>query len=151
MLTDELRATFLTDGLSDDQLADLLAVGEEVPFASGDELFREGEPADYLWILLDGHLELSRHSGTDTTAVATTPCRVNGWAGCAWAMRAAARLSGQRGSSDDAALLPSVGSAGCGGGSVRLARSPACTRRSADRRDRCQRELVALGIAADWL
>jgi signal transduction histidine kinase len=80
MLADELRATFLTDGLTDDQIASLLAVGEEVPFAPGDELFREGEPADYLWILLEGHLELSRRSGGEK-AVMATMTNPGQWAG----------------------------------------------------------------------
>ena len=58
MLADELRAIFLFDGLTDGQLADLLAAGDEVAFEPGDELFHEGEPADSWWVLLDGTIEL---------------------------------------------------------------------------------------------
>ena len=54
MLADDLRGAFLTSELTDEQLAELIAAGEERRFAPGDELFREGEPADYLWILLEG-------------------------------------------------------------------------------------------------
>ena len=42
MQLDDLRALFIFDGVSDDQLRLLLAAGEEVPFHAGMELFREG-------------------------------------------------------------------------------------------------------------
>ena len=86
MAADPLRDTFLTSGLSDEQRTELLAVGEVTPFAPGDLLFVEGEPADHLWILLDGVIELSRQSATDRMVLATmsTPGQ---WAGGlrAWA------------------------------------------------------------------
>ena len=40
MDVEELRRLFLFDGLSDAQLGELAAAGEEVRFAEGDELFR---------------------------------------------------------------------------------------------------------------
>jgi signal transduction histidine kinase len=58
-----LRGLEIFDGLTDDQLADLVATGTEVPFARGDELFREGAPADLWWVLLDGCVDLVRHVG----------------------------------------------------------------------------------------
>jgi signal transduction histidine kinase len=80
MLADDLRSTFLTGGLTEEQLAELAAVGEERPFTSGDELFREGEPADFLWILLDGDIQLVRNTVNQTMVLATmtTPGQ---WAG----------------------------------------------------------------------
>ena len=80
MVVDDLRAAFLTAGLSDDQLSELMAVGQETPFKVGDELFREGEPADLLWILLEGQLELVRGSVNERFVLATmsTPGQ---WAG----------------------------------------------------------------------
>ncbi|MEP7201580.1 MAG: ATP-binding protein [Ilumatobacteraceae bacterium] len=80
MLGDDLRSAFLTSGLSDDQLSELLAVGTERPFTLGEELFREGEPADLLWILLEGHIELVRGSVNERFVLATmsTPGQ---WAG----------------------------------------------------------------------
>jgi CRP-like cAMP-binding protein len=71
MLVDDLRSTFLAARLSDTQLAELLAVGEERSFRTGDELFEEGRPADLMWILLGGEVELSRRSGRQRVAVAT--------------------------------------------------------------------------------
>jgi signal transduction histidine kinase len=80
MLADDLRSAFLTGGLSDQQRRELLAVGKETHFTRGDELFREGEPADLLWILLEGQVELVRTSVTERTVLLTmsTPGQ---WAG----------------------------------------------------------------------
>lgn len=80
MLIDDLRSAFLTSGLSDQQLSELAAAGHEHIFKGGDELFREGEPADLLWILLDGQLQLVRGSVNETIVLATmsTPGQ---WAG----------------------------------------------------------------------
>ena len=70
MLIDDLRSAFLTSGLSDQQLSELAAAGHEHIFKGGDELFREGEPADLLWILLDGQLQLVRGSVNETIVLA---------------------------------------------------------------------------------
>ena len=80
MLADDLRSTFLTSGLSERQHVELLAAGQETPFKRGDELFREGEPADFLWILLEGQIQLVRGSVNETVVLATmsTPGQ---WAG----------------------------------------------------------------------
>src|SRR3954447_15297457 len=51
---EELRGIELFTGLTDDQLADLAASGEEVPFEPGDTVFAEGEHADHWWVLLTG-------------------------------------------------------------------------------------------------
>src|SRR5260370_30504603 len=56
MLIDDLRGVFLFEGLGDEQLRDLIAVGDEVRFESGDVLFREGEAADFWWVLLAGRV-----------------------------------------------------------------------------------------------
>ena len=71
MPIDDLRSTFLTSGLTDDQLTALFAVGSERPFKRGDELFREGEPADLLWILLEGQIQLVRGSVNELIVLAT--------------------------------------------------------------------------------
>ena len=70
-VADDLRAVFLTSSLTDEQLAELVAAGEERIFASGDEIFHEGQPASILWILLDGRIELSRRIGDRTIPLAT--------------------------------------------------------------------------------
>jgi signal transduction histidine kinase len=65
----DLRAVPLFDGLSDEQLDELIEAGEEVRVDPGTLLFREGEHADAWWVLLDGALELSRHSGREDVVV----------------------------------------------------------------------------------
>jgi signal transduction histidine kinase len=80
MVVDDLRSAFLTAGLTDQQQSELAAAGEETFFKRGDELFREGEPADLLWILLEGQIELVRGSVNERFVLATmsTPGQ---WAG----------------------------------------------------------------------
>jgi len=68
---DELRKIFLFEGLNDEQLTALIAVAEEVPFDAGDVLFVEGQPADYLWVLLTGRLEGVRRTSHEETVVMT--------------------------------------------------------------------------------
>ena len=86
MHIDDLRAIFLFDGLSDEQLLELIAAGDEVAFADGDVLFREGDAADFWWVLLDGRVELLRRSGREESVVAAMD-RPGLWAGGfrAWA------------------------------------------------------------------
>jgi signal transduction histidine kinase len=61
----ELRPLGLFAGLTDDQLRDLAEAGEMVPFAPGDVLIREGEPADFWWVLLEGTVDLNRRVGPE--------------------------------------------------------------------------------------
>jgi signal transduction histidine kinase len=79
-LHDELRAAFLTEGLTDDEREELIAAGTEVHFAPGDELFHEGRVADALWILLEGEIELTRAIGGQSR-VMTTMATAGQWAG----------------------------------------------------------------------
>jgi signal transduction histidine kinase len=69
MRAGELRSFGIFDGLTDDQLAELVEGGTEVRFESGVELFREGEHADYWWVLVDGAIDLVRHIGREDTLV----------------------------------------------------------------------------------
>ena len=71
MGVDDLRRTFLFEKLSDDQLDTLERMGRELAFPAGETLFSEGQPADFLWVLLDGHLELTRHVGGQRIVIAT--------------------------------------------------------------------------------
>jgi signal transduction histidine kinase len=70
MRAGDLRGLAVFEGLSDDQLAELAAGGTEVPIEPGVDLFREGEPADFWWVLVDGALDLIRHIGQEDTVVA---------------------------------------------------------------------------------
>ena len=67
---DELRSSDLFGGLTDQQLSELVAGSSEVGVRPGLELFREGEHADFWWVLLDGVIELTRHVGGEETVVA---------------------------------------------------------------------------------
>lgn len=59
---DELRGLFLFDGLTDAQLTALCADGWVQTFPAG-QLCREGDPARYFYVLLDGEIALSKRSG----------------------------------------------------------------------------------------
>jgi len=69
MRVEDLRPLPLFDGLTDEQLAALLADGAEVAVEPGRELFHEGDPADHWWVLVDGTLDLLRHVGREDTVV----------------------------------------------------------------------------------
>jgi signal transduction histidine kinase len=69
MRADELRSFGIFDGLTDDQLQELAEGGTEVRVEPGVELFREGEHADYWWVLVDGAVDLVRHIGREDTVV----------------------------------------------------------------------------------
>jgi signal transduction histidine kinase len=69
MQIQELRSLFVFEGLSDEQLAQLGAASTTVSFGNGDILFREGDPADFWWVLLDGHVELLRRSEHEESVV----------------------------------------------------------------------------------
>ena len=76
----ELRGIFLFAGLTDDQLGELIAISDEVAFDVGTPLFKEGDPADYWWVLLEGRVELLRRAGQDE-AVLGAMDRPGVWAG----------------------------------------------------------------------
>lgn len=65
----DLREIFIFDGVSDSQLQRLLAVSEDVAMSPGDTVFVEGEPASSWWVLVEGKVELIRHSGGEDTVV----------------------------------------------------------------------------------
>ena len=65
----DLRPLSLFDGLTDGQLAELADGGAEVLIEPGIELFREGERADFWWVLIDGAIDLVRHIGREDTVV----------------------------------------------------------------------------------
>jgi signal transduction histidine kinase len=69
MLADDLGALFLFEALTDAQLAELMAAGEEIRFEAGQELFQESAPADHWWVLLEGQVELVRHAGREESVL----------------------------------------------------------------------------------
>jgi signal transduction histidine kinase len=66
----DLRSLSIFDGLTDDQLGDLIKHGTEVRIEPGLELFHQGEHADFWWVLVDGAIDLVRHVGREDTVVA---------------------------------------------------------------------------------
>src|SRR5919109_1560585 len=69
MRVDDLRPLAIFEGLTDEQLAELVEGGTEIRIEPGVELFREGEHADFWWVLLDGAIDLVRHVGREDTVV----------------------------------------------------------------------------------
>ncbi len=69
MQVKDIRSLSVFDGLSDEQLGELVAAGSQVPIEPGVELFHEGEHADYWWVLVEGALDLYRHIGREDTRV----------------------------------------------------------------------------------
>ncbi|WP_026549782.1 ATP-binding protein [Arthrobacter sp. Br18] len=69
MRVDDLRGIVLFDGLSDDQLAELVTAGTEVRIEKGVDLFQQGQHADHWWVLIDGALDLIRHVGREDNVV----------------------------------------------------------------------------------
>jgi signal transduction histidine kinase len=69
MRADDVRGLELFDGLTDGQLADLVAAGDEVPIEPDVALWVEGEHADFWWVLIDGAIELVRHVGREQNVV----------------------------------------------------------------------------------
>ncbi len=69
MRVEDLRPLGLFDGVTDDQLAELVEAGTEVRIEPGVVLFHEGEHADFWWVLLDGAIDLLRHVGREDTVV----------------------------------------------------------------------------------
>jgi signal transduction histidine kinase len=70
MRVDDLRPLPIFDGLSDEQLDQLIAGGADRRVELGVELFHEGDYADTWWVLLDGSIELSRRVGREDIVVA---------------------------------------------------------------------------------
>jgi signal transduction histidine kinase len=89
MRADELRSIFLFESLTDEQLGALIEVADEVRFQPGDVLFREGDPAEFWWVLLDGRVDLLRRSGHEESVVGTFE-RPGVWSGgfLAWTDKA---------------------------------------------------------------
>jgi len=77
----DLRPLFLFEALTDSQLRQLVAAGDEVHFEEGQELFKEGDPADCWWVLLEGQVSIVRRAGREAAIVMMTMERPGQWAG----------------------------------------------------------------------
>ncbi|HUP72805.1 MAG TPA: ATP-binding protein [Acidimicrobiales bacterium] len=76
----DIRSTFLFNSLTDEQVEDLIAHGEEVVFGVGDVLFEEGQPADFLWVFIEGRVQLFRRVEHEETTLFAME-RPGQWAG----------------------------------------------------------------------
>jgi signal transduction histidine kinase len=69
MSVQELRRMPLFAGLEEEQLLELVRVGEELVADTGQELWAEGQPADTWWVLLDGAIQLEKRVGKEQVVV----------------------------------------------------------------------------------
>lgn len=72
---DELRTLFLFEHLTEEQLNWLADRGEVRAFGTDAVVYREGEPAEALWVLLEGGLRLSRLLSGEDVVVNETSAR----------------------------------------------------------------------------
>ena len=59
---DELRRVALFDGLSDEELGQVLEQGEEKLVRAGEVNGREGEPVEHLYVILEGDLRITKRT-----------------------------------------------------------------------------------------
>jgi signal transduction histidine kinase len=72
---DELRTLFLFEALNDEQLTFLSERSERRTYDADAWVVREGEPADFLIVLLEGSIQLMRRSGTEEVVFVETDHR----------------------------------------------------------------------------
>ena len=72
---DELRRAPLFDGLSDEELGNVLEGGEEKLVRAGEVNGREGEPVEHLYVILEGDLRITKKTadGGETVLNVYTP------------------------------------------------------------------------------
>ncbi len=109
MGVEELRQLPLFHGLNESQLAELARVSSETVVRADDELWREGQPADTWWVLLDGSVTLFKRVGKEQSAVGTM--NVPGqWAGgfAAWDPNALCFATGRAAEESRLLRVPAV-------------------------------------------
>jgi signal transduction histidine kinase len=74
----ELHAIPEFDGLPDDQVAWFLTQAEEVHLKAGETGFRQGDPADAMFVVLDGQLQARGEIGGETAVIAVKAGSVTG-------------------------------------------------------------------------
>jgi signal transduction histidine kinase len=71
-LVEELRGCFLFEKLTDDQLAWLVEHGVVCSYEAGVDVYREGDPAEWFFVLLEGGMQLLKRSGGEDVPVAAS-------------------------------------------------------------------------------
>ncbi|MGA7849656.1 MAG: ATP-binding protein [Terriglobales bacterium] len=64
----ELLNVPVFEGLPDDQIAWFISQSQELHYKAGDTYLRQGTPADAMFVILEGHLELQGELGGETLA-----------------------------------------------------------------------------------
>ena len=65
--------------LTDQQISYVMDKGVEIELQAGDIVFREGDPAEYLYVVLEGEIRVTRRVGNDETFITThTPGHFTG-------------------------------------------------------------------------
>ncbi len=73
MVLQSMRQMPIFSSFSDVQLANLRTHGREIVLAEGDVLFREGDPAQGLYVILEGELEIVKRVGGQAVVLANVP------------------------------------------------------------------------------
>jgi signal transduction histidine kinase len=74
----ELRGVSAFADLPDDQLAWFLSVAREVHLAAGDVYVRQGDPADSMFVILEGQFQWRGEFGGETITISSKPGEVTG-------------------------------------------------------------------------
>src|SRR5271168_4059254 len=74
----ELRAVPAFAGLPDDQIAWFISQSEDLRFKAGDTYFRADEPADAMFVILEGQVQARGELGGETVVFAMKPGDVTG-------------------------------------------------------------------------
>jgi CRP/FNR family transcriptional regulator, cyclic AMP receptor protein len=69
-LVERLRGSYLVEGLSDEEIAMIAGVAEEVRFAPLDEIVREGSVAEHVYVLLEGKARVTTSTGDQIARLA---------------------------------------------------------------------------------
>lgn len=75
LTVDELRTLFLFEALTDEQLRWIAERGEVRTYDRDATIYREGDPADHFYVLLDGKVELFRTFGGEPLVLNTSDFR----------------------------------------------------------------------------
>ncbi|MEO8397257.1 MAG: cyclic nucleotide-binding domain-containing protein, partial [Chloroflexota bacterium] len=70
MVLQDMRQISIFSSFTDDQLDDLKLQGNEILLQDGDVLFREGDPAQGLFVILQGELEIVKRVGAQAVVLA---------------------------------------------------------------------------------
>src|SRR3989442_13720469 len=72
-----LRVPVFVD-LPDDQIAWFIGQAEELRLKAGDTYARQGDPADAMFVVLEGQLQARGEIGGETVVIPIKPCDVTG-------------------------------------------------------------------------